>query len=178
MSTWILGEFDGPDALLAAVKHLRQRGRKRLDAYTPYPVEGLPEALDLPDSGVPVVALLGGLGGAFFGYLVQWFTGAVDYPINVANRPLHSPPSYIPITFESAVLFASLTIFGALIALFGFPRLHHPVFEVAAFERATNDRFWVSVTVLESEPGEGSEAVAAELRALGATTISIVEDPR
>lgn len=174
MREWILGEFRTHEELLAAVKQLREKGYARLDTYTPWPVEGLPEALGLKKSGVSVVALLGGLGGAGLGYLIQWFCNAVDWPINVGNRPPHSAPAFIPITFETAVLMASLSIFGALMFLFGLPRVHHPVFEVEQFRSASIDRFWISVTT--DTPGRETEAVSQHLKELGAETVSVVRE--
>lgn len=138
-------------------------------------MEGLEEALGLkPSSPVPLLALAAGLGGAAFAYVTQWFTNAIDYPINVANRPLHSAPTHIPITFELGVLSASLAIFGGLMVLFGFPRVTHPVFHVESFRNASVDGFWVSVTV----DGEREEARRAEtaLRTAGAKWVSVVEE--
>lgn len=174
MREWILGEFRTPEALLEAVKQLREKGYARLDTYTPWPVEGLPEAIGLPKSGVSWVALLGGVGGAGLGYLIQWFCNAVDWPINVGNRPPNSIPAFIPITFETAILISSLSIFGALIFLFGFPRVHHPVFEVEAFRSASIDRFWISVTT--DTPGRETEALQEHLKELGAETVSVVRE--
>lgn len=175
MRYWVLGEYASEEALKDAAKRLRGEGWSRLDAYTPFAVEGLEEALELkPSSPVPLLALGAGLGAAAFAYVTQWFNNAVDYPIIVGNRPLNSPPTHIPITFELGVLGASLTIFGALLVLFGFPRVAHPVFHLEAFKSATVDGFWLSATV----DGEREEARRAEdaLRAAGATQVSVVEE--
>ena len=107
MRRWVLGEFGSPErAAGGGAKALRERGFVRLDAHTPFPVEGLAEVLELKPSRLPALALLAGLGGAAFAYLVQWFTNAVDWPLNVGGRPLHSAPAFIPITFETGVLAA------------------------------------------------------------------------
>ena len=175
MRYWVLGEYGSQEALKAAVRRLRGEGWRRMDAYTPFPVDGLEEALELKASTpVPLLALVAGLGGAGFAYLTQWFTNAVDYPLIVGGRPLNSPPTHIPITFELGVLSAALTIVGTLLVLFGFPRVAHPVFHLEAFKSATVDGFWVSVTV----DGGREEASRAEeaLRAAGARQVSVVEE--
>jgi hypothetical protein len=176
MSQWLLAQFQNPKRLLAAVRALRERGHHQLDLHTPYPIPGADEALGLAPSPVPLFTLLGALGGVAGAYLIQWFCAAIDYPLNVGDRPLHSAPAFIPITFESGVLGASLCTVIALFVLFGFPRLHHPVFESDAFcASASNDRFWVSIAL-----GEGSEvtSLTAELEALGAVELQQVADPK
>lgn len=176
MRRWVLGEFASSEALVAALKGLRTQGFRRLDAYTPFPVEETFEALELKRSWLPLLALLSGLGGAGGAYLVQWFANAVDFPLIVGSRPLHSAPTFIPITFELGVLSASLTIFGALMLLFGFPSVTHPVFDVEAFRSASVDGFWASVT-LDGEEAD-VQRVEEALRGLGATQVSVVVEAR
>jgi len=169
--TYVLGQFSGDRALLEAARSLRAEGHLHLDLHTPYPIPGAEEALGLRRSTVPIVALVGGVTGAVLGYLLQWYTVGLDWPLNVGNRPPHSPPAFIPVTFEGGVLIAVLSIFlGLLFAYFRFPRVDHPVFEVEEFRSASIDGMWLSAEVL---PGEG-EAVAAALRRLGATHVSVV----
>ena len=105
--------------------------------------------------------------GAASGYLMQWWMVGIDFPINVGGRPPHSPPAFIPVTFELGVLFAALSIFFGLFMLWGMPRLHHPVFEVEAFRSAAVDGLWLSTVV----PGERAAAAADRLRALGARQV-------
>ncbi len=172
MST-VLGEFADDRALLAAARALRAEGRKGLDLHTPYPVHGAEEALGLPRSSVPKVALAAGLAGAVTGYGLQWFVNSHAWAYNVGNRPPHSPPAFIPVTFELGVLFAAFGIFfGLLFAYFRFPRVHHPVFEVEAFRSATIDGMWLSA---EAPAGEAA-AVAESLRKLGARQVSVVAE--
>jgi hypothetical protein len=169
--SWVLAEFSDDRALLAAARALREEGRARLDLHTPYPIHGAEEALGLRRSTVPIVALVAGVTGAVTGYLLQWYTVGYDWPLNVGNRPPHSPPAFIPVTFELGVLFAALAIFfGLLAAYFRFPRLHHPVFEVEAFRSASIDGRWLSAEV----PAADGEAVVARLRALGARQVEVV----
>jgi hypothetical protein len=173
MKSYVLGEVEREHALLDAARALRARGGAVLDLHSPYPLHGADEALGLRRSTVPKVALVAGVAGALLGYLIQWFTVAYDWPINVGNRPPHSAPAFIPVTFELGVLFASGAIFvGLLAAYFGFPRLHHPVFEVEAFRSATIDGLWLSAEVDASD----ADRLAAELRRLGARQVSIVPE--
>jgi hypothetical protein len=170
-ATYVLGEFAQAEAALAAARALREKGLVRLDLHSPYPVHGAEEALGLRRSTVPLVALVGGVTGAVTGYALQWWTVGVDWPLNVGNRPPHSPPAFIPVTFELGVLMSALAIFfGLLFAYFRFPRVHHPVFEVEAFRSASIDRLWLSAAVGRNE----ADTVAADLRRLGASTVSIV----
>jgi hypothetical protein len=103
----VLAEFDTPDELLAATRGARQAGYRQMDAYTPFPVEGLAEALGFQRTGLPFLVLLGGIVGGIGGYLMQYWIAAIDYPLNVGGRPLHSWPSFIPVTFELTILVAA-----------------------------------------------------------------------
>jgi ActD protein len=171
VTAFVLAEFEREPALLDAARALRARGNRSVDLHSPYPLHGADEALGLRRSTVPLVALVAGVAGAASGYLLQWWTVGIAWPLNVGNRPPHSAPAFIPVTFELGVLFASLAIFlGLLFAYFRFPRVHHPVFEVEAFRSATVDALWLSAEV----EGADAEPVAAELRRLGARQVSIV----
>ncbi len=177
MKRWILGEFSDPDSLLKAGRALRGGGHRDLDAYTPYPIHGMEDAFGLGPSRVPLIALCGALAGISGGYLLQFFLNAVDYPINVANRPIHSLPTNIPVTFELGVLLAAFSIFGGLLFyLCKFPQPYHPAFELEAFRSASTHGFWVSVV---PQPGQQNvEAkVMEQLRSLGAANVSLIEDP-
>jgi hypothetical protein len=173
MKALVLAEFEREHALLDAARTLRARGHAALDLHSPYPLHGADEALGLRRSTVPLVALVAGITGAVSGYLLQWWTVGVAWPLNVGNRPPHSAPAFIPVTFELGVLFASLSIFlGLLFAYFRFPRVHHPAFEVEAFRSATIDALWLSAEVDAAD----ADAVGAELRGLGARQVSIVAE--
>jgi hypothetical protein len=173
MTSCVLAEFATEKALLEAARALRARGHARLDLHSPVPIHGADEALGLRRSTVPIVALAAGLGGAASGYLLQWWTVAYDWPINVGNRPPHSPPAFIPVTFELGVLSSAAAIFlGLLFAYFRFPRTWHPVFEVEAFRSASIDGLWLSAEV----DAKDADGVAADLRGLGAGQVSIVRE--
>lgn len=175
MKAYVLGEFEREHALLEAARALREKGHRSVDLHSPYPLHGSDEALGLRRSTVPLVALIAGITGAVSGYLLQWYVNAFDWPLNVGNRPPHSAPAFIPVTFELGVLFASLAIFGGLLfGYFRFPRVHHPVFEVEAFRSATIDALWLSAEV----DGAQAEPLAQELRRLGARQVSIVAEAK
>jgi len=141
----VMAEFLSPGALEQAIVAARREGYTRMDAYTPYPVEGLPELLGRRRSRLPLVFLLAGLIGGGGGYFMQWYAMRVSYPINVGGRPLHSWPAFIPVTFELTILIAALTGVAALFIMMRLPRLNHPVFAVKGFERVTVDRFYLCI---------------------------------
>jgi len=171
---YILAEFATPEPMVEAARKLRESGRVGLDAYSPYPVHGIDEALALPRSKVPIVAFIAALFGIAGGYGMQWWMNSVDYSINVANRPPHSWPTNIPITFESAVLLTALTLFfGCLFYFFGLPRTYHPVFEAEEFRSASLDAFWISAELSE---GEDFAALRRTLREAGARTVTVVTE--
>jgi hypothetical protein len=169
---YVVAEFAAEAPLLAAARALRAEGQADLDLHSPVPLHGADEALGLKSSVVPRIALVAGLIGAATGYLLQWYTVGIAWPINVGGRPPHSAPAFIPVTFELGVLFSALAIFFGLFVLWGMPRLHHPVFEVEAFRSASVDGLWLSTAVA----AEAAAPTAARLRALGARQVEIVED--
>jgi hypothetical protein len=169
MRTGIVAEFEEAGRLADAISRLRELGYRHLDAFMPYPVDDVLERLPHPRSRIAPIMLAAGLTGACFGYVVQWFCNAYDFPIDVGGRPLHSAPAWIPITFESAVLFASVTGFVAMMAIARLPRLWDPVFEVAGFDRASVDTFWIAVD--ETDP-RFDWSIADELRRLGARRVA------
>src|SRR5713226_2021081 len=141
----VMAEFETPTDLVRATRAAVAKGYKKLDAYTPFPIEELTDALHLHRNKLPLIVLGGGLCGALLGYLLQYFITVIYYPINIAGRPLHSWPSYIIITFELTILLASLSAVVGLFALCGFPMPYHPVFNVPRFALASNDRFFLCI---------------------------------
>jgi Protein of unknown function (DUF3341) len=138
-------EFDSHVQLLKAARSARAQGYKRMDAYAPFPVEGLPSALGRKRSVVPLVVLIGGILGGSGGYFMQWYANVVSYPINIAGRPLHSWPMFIPITFELTVLGAALFAFFGTLVMNKLPQPYHPIFHTPNFERASIDRFFLCI---------------------------------
>jgi hypothetical protein len=173
MRAWIMGSFTTPAAVVAAVRALKQRGHADLDTYSPFPLEETDEALDLGRSRMPSFVAAGAFTGAASGYLLQWYCNAVSFPINVGGRPPHSPPSFVPITFELAILFGAFGAFFGLFALLRLPRLHHPVFDAPGFVRATVDRYWISAC---TDDVEQRAALQEALASVGADEITVVEE--
>jgi hypothetical protein len=141
----VMGEFESPEKLIHAVKNVRAAGYRHLDAYAPFPVEGLSEALGLRHSLVPTITLIGGLVGGVGGFLFQYWAAAITYPMNIGGRPLNSWPAFIPITFELTVLGAALSAVFGMLALNRLPQPHHPVFNVQRFSHASADRFFLCI---------------------------------
>jgi Protein of unknown function (DUF3341) len=141
----LMAEFDNPEALLAAAQRAYDEGYRHLDAYSPFPVEGLAEAIGFHRSGLPLVVLIGGLLGGLGGYLMQYYMMVIDYPLNVGGRPLHSVPAFIPVTFELTILAAALAAVLGLLALNGLPMPYHPVFNVPRFALASRDLFFLCI---------------------------------
>jgi hypothetical protein len=141
----LLAELTTPDELLAAVRTARRAGYRRVEAYSPFPVEGLVEALELGPSRVPLIVLAGGLIGGISGYLLQYWVSVLAYPINVGGRPFNSWPAFVPVTFEMTILGAALFGVIGMLALNGLPLPYHPLFNLAQFGRVTRDRFFLCI---------------------------------
>ena len=136
--------FENADDLLRASEQAYARGYRKMDAFAPFAVEGLPEALG-KRTRLPLLVLIGGIIGGTSGYYMQWYANVVSYPINIGGRPIHSWPAFIPITFELAVLCAGLVAFVGALASSGLPRPYHPMFNLPEFERASQDRFFLCI---------------------------------
>lgn len=141
----LLAEFENPTALAAAARQVREKGFRRVEAYSPFPIEEVNEALGLHQNRLPLIVLSGGILGGLTGYLMQYYIAVIDFPINVGGRPLHSWPSFIIITFELTILFAALATVLGLLGLCGLPMPYHPVFNVPRFALASRDRFFLCI---------------------------------
>ena len=141
----IMAEFDSPSDLVAAARRTYEAGYQRIDAYSPFPIEELAEAIGFHHNAVPLVVLIGGLVGCVSGYLLQYWIAVITYPINVGGRPLHSWPAFIVVTFEMTILCAGIAAVLGMLALNGLPMPYHPVFNVPRFAFATKDRFFLMV---------------------------------
>jgi hypothetical protein len=169
-----MAQFDEPGQVLAATRRAREAGFTDMDAYTPYPVEGLADELGLPRTRVPFVVLMAALVGAGTGFFMQFWTMAVNYRFNVGGRPPNSWPVFVPIAFEMMVLVASFAALFGMFFLNGLPRPHHPLFAVPAFARASQDRFFLCIEA--TDPKFDPARTAEFLATLGAT--SVVEVPQ
>jgi hypothetical protein len=147
----LLAEFRTPAELLDAVQQTFAEGYRKMDAFSPFPIEGLAEALGRRRTGVPVIVLLGGIAGGTGGYFMQWFALVVDYPLNVGGRPFHSWPAFVPITFELTVLCAALAGVIGMLALNRLPHPHHPLFGTPGFQRASRDRFFLCIETRDAK---------------------------
>jgi hypothetical protein len=141
----VMAEFDNPTALVNAARAARERGYRKLDAYSPFPIEELSDALHLHKNRLPLIVLLGGLTGGALGYLLQYYVTVWQFPINVGGRPLHSWPAYIVITFEMTILFAAISTVLGLLGLCGLPMPYHPTFNVPRFALASRNRFFLCI---------------------------------
>ena len=141
----LMAEFETPDDLLAAAKATFAAGYRKIDGYSPLPVHGLGDAIGFPRTKLPWLVFCFGILGGICGYGLCYWVSVIDYPMNIAGKPLHSGPMFIPVTFELTILFAALSsAFGMFIAN-GLPQPYHPVFNVENFARASQDRFFLSI---------------------------------
>lgn len=141
----LMAEFESPGKLLAAARAAREEGYRKLDAFTPFPVEGLAEEIGFHRNRLPLIVLAGGIVGCLSGFFLQYWVSVIAYPVNVGGRPLNSWPAFIPVTFEMTVLVAALSAVLGMLALNGLPTPYHPVFNVPRFAMASRDRFFLLV---------------------------------
>ena len=170
----MLGEFERPDQLVLAAQRARDAGYRRMDAYTPFPIHGLSDALGFRPSKLPLVVLAGGIIGCATALGMQWFSSTVHYPMNVGGRPFASWPSFIPITFELTVLFAAGAAVFGMLGMNGLPMPYHPVFNAPRFAFASRDRFFLGLEA--RDPKFDVEKTRAFLESLGAREIVTVDE--
>ena len=169
----LMAEFDNPTDVVNAAHKTQEAGYQRIDAYSPYPIEELSEAIGVHSTKMPLIVLIGGIIGGLAGYLMQYYMLVVDYPLNVGGKPLHSWPQFIPITFECVVLGAGLSAVFGMLALNGLPEPYHPVFNTPNFALASRDRFFLLVE--SADPKFDRDKTAEFLRGLGAREVNDVE---
>ena len=147
----VMAEFESPEQVLMAARRVHESGYRDVDAYTPFPVDGLSEAIGIRATRLQRIVFAAGILGAVTGYFMCYYLLGFDYPLNVGGRPLNSWPAFIPITFEVTILFAAFAAVIAMLALNGLPRPHHPVFNVTEFEKATRDRFFLCIEACDPQ---------------------------
>ncbi len=160
----IMAEFEKPGQLLHAARAAYGAGYRKMDAYSPYAVEGVAEAIGFHRTRVPLIVLLGGICGALTAYGMQWYSAVLDYRLNVGGRPPHSWPAFVPITFELTVLFAAIAGVIGMLALNGLPKPYHPVFNAPEFKLASQTRFFLCIEA--GDPQFDAEKVRAFLETL------------
>lgn len=170
----VLAEFETPEQLLTAARKARDAGYKNIDAYTPFPIEGLAHAIGFRWTAVPLITLIGGISGGLSGFGLQYWCSAISYPINIGGRPLNSWPAFIPVTFELTVLGAALFSVVGMLALNKLPQPYHPVFNVERFGAASTDRFFLLIEA--RDPKFSVTEVAKFMQEASARHVTEVKD--
>lgn len=168
----VLAQFLTPEAAIKAGSAMHERGYRYMEAYSPFPVDGLAESIGYRRNHMPLIVLLGGIIGGLSGYFLQYYTAVYDYPYEVAGKPLHSWPMFIPITFELTILGAAFAAVFGMLFLNGLPMPYHPVFNVPEFGLASRDRFFLFVR--HDDPLFEPERTARELEAFGPKSVALV----
>ena len=168
----VMAQFDTPEAVLEAAERAYAQGYRQMDAYTPMPVDGLAEAIGFKKNYVALAVLIGGICGVIGGYSLLYWITVIAYAHNVGGRPLHSWPSYIPITFECMILLSALTALVSMLFMNGLPHPYHPVFNVAAFDNASKDKFFLCIEA--KDPRFRADEALDFLRKLGGDEVTIV----
>src|SRR6478672_12725880 len=168
----LMAEFEDPNHLVAAAHRAREAGYRRMDAYSPLPIEELHEAIGFHDTKLPLIVLIGGIVGCLSGYLLQFWVSTMAYPLNVGGKPLHSWPAFIPVTFECTILVAALAAVFGMLALNGLPMPYHPVFNVSRFALASRDRFFLCIEAKDAQ--FDLEKTRTFLQTLGPREVSTV----
>jgi Alternative complex III, ActD subunit len=169
----IMAEFEGPNELVHAARRTYEAGYRRINGYSPYPIEELSEAVGFTHTSLPLIVFIGGLLGGIGGFLMQYWIEVIDYPINVGGKPYNSWPAFIPITFECTVLAAAFSAVLGMLVLNKLPQPYHPVFNAPNFALATRDRFFLVVEA--NDPKYDHDAVVEHLKSLNALEINDVE---
>ena len=169
----LMAEFDNPTDAVAAARRVHEEGYTKIDAFSPYPVEELSEAIGVHSTKMSLIVLIGGVLGGTLGFLMQVYIEVFDFPINVGGKPYYSWPAFVPITFECTVLGAALFAVFGMFALNGLPEPYHPVFNAPNFALASRDRFFLLVE--SRDEAYDREQTAAFLRSLGPREVTDVE---
>jgi Protein of unknown function (DUF3341) len=170
----LMAEFDDPNALVSAAHRAHDAGYRRMDAYSPFPIEELHEALGMGHTRLPLIVLIGGICGCLGGYALQYWVSAIAYPVNVGGKPFNSWPAFVPVTFECTILAAALSAVFGMLALNGLPMPYHPVFNVPRFALASRNRFFLCVEA--RDPKFDLEETRRFLETLGPREVSTVAD--
>jgi len=170
----LMAEFDSAQSLLDAAVKVHAAGYTRADAYSPFPIHGLSEALGFKERLVAPIVFVAGATGLIAGYSLQYWTSVIALPLNIGGRPFHSWVSFIPVTFEVTILFAAISAVFGMIALNGLPQPYHPVFNVPRFAHATQDSFFLAIE--SADPKFDADATRQFLSGLTAKEVVQVEN--
>jgi hypothetical protein len=168
----VMAEFDESSKLIAAVEAVRAKGYRKIEAYTPYPIEELHHALGYHHSILPRLVLLGGILGGAGGFFLQYWINTMAYPLNIGGKPLNSWPAFVPVAFECTILLAALTAVVGMLVINGLPMPHHPVFNVERFALASRDRYFLCIEA--RDPQFDAAGTAEFLRTLESTHVAEV----
>jgi hypothetical protein len=168
-----VAQFETVGALLQACERVRDNGYTKWDAYTPFPVHGLNEAMGIKHTRLPLLVLMGAMGGLSLGLLMQWWMNAVDYKFIISGKPFFGLPANIPVTFELTILLGAICAFIGMLAFNNLPQYHHPIFKSTLHKRATSDRFLICIEA--SDPMFDEQGTAAFLESLGGSAVERVE---
>ena len=169
----VMAEFDTPEMLSAGAERAHAAGYRRMDAYSPFPIEGLAEVIGFKRTQLPLIVLIGGILGGIGGFYLQYWTSVIDYPLIVGGKPYNSWPAFIPVTFETTILGAALAAVLGMLGLNGLPMPYHPVFNVERFALASRDRFFLCIEA--ADPKFDSHHTVEFLRSLNPSSIHEVE---
>jgi Protein of unknown function (DUF3341) len=169
----LLAEFHSPAEVVAAARQVKAQGYKKVDGFSPYPIEELSEALHFHHSPLPAMVLAGGIVGLIAGFGLEYWASVIEYPFNIGGKPFFSWPAFIPPAFETTILFAAGTAVFGMLAINGLPEPYHPVFNVPGFALATRDKFFLCVEA--DDPKFDLAATRRLLESLGASEVSEVE---
>ncbi len=169
----VMAEFENPTELVAAARKVYSLGYRRINGYSPYPIEELSEAIGFTHTSLPLIVFIGGLLGGLGGFFMQYWIAVMDYPLNVGGKPTNSWPAFIPITFEMTVLCAAFAAVLGMLVLNKLPQPYHPVFNVPNFAFATRDKFFLAVEA--NDPKFDHAKVVELLKSLGALEVTDVE---
>lgn len=169
----LLAEFSNPGDLVEAVEAVRREGYAQIDTFSPFPIHGMDRSMGLKPSKLGYLVIVAGLTGCALGFLMQWWMGAVDYPINISGKPLFAVEPSVPIAFELTILFAALGAVAGMLALNGLPRPYNPLFYSERFQRATDDGFFLQIAA--SDGAFERAGTTRMLRDLGALGVEYVD---